>query len=1286
MEEIEGCPLCGAEVGPDQTECSVCGATIVRGEERVREIIIEKTREKRKVLGKTYDEDIKMLRSALALDSDTAELLCGNGYNSVWKLKRAKIAELTKTGMSRDDARAIKAAAKDAPAKAREVKKKMQEIVEREYECPVCTMVVSGFDEYCYSCGTLFITEVDKRIVPYDITRMREGISTLAFLDDKLLEFPEDPKLWFSRGVLLRSMRKYEIALDSIDRALELNPFLRNAWILKADVLTKMRRFEEAAFCYKKGVEEEVGVTAEEVRERREELRHFLSRLSEERCLNCGATVFVGTELCPLCGQSLLEPEIPEIPDEEAARLVPLENRKEFPRMRPLGLINGQGHINGRGKVNGLINGSGLINGTSLTNLHVLKPRPVISRFSVIGVGVLLILSVILLMQTGPVQVTGIIIDGEFGDWAGVPTHIDPFQSVTNPNINMSRYAVDLTNGQLSWFIEVEAPPFRGTSEPDSFYVFIDHDADPNTGYSLPRIGADYMVQLTGMNDEIMVHQALQFNTSRGLDDWSGWAGLSGVQAAHQGNQIEVGLPTSVLTTLSDDFRSVLYSEDTLGNSTHSSISFGSRDNPQVIINQKGTTDEIIQVGASVPVLTVEFKATEDVHIGEVTLIDSFSNTYEYIAGGGAISAGDVRTDTIALDTTGLGSHAGELISFTVLETRDTDNQPISFEGAGQETRAYIDHPPSTECIDGWFGGWTNQSLRIDVDQTAPKNPNVDINQYFAQHDRDDNIGYFYFNVHGEVLAGSAVPKLKKINPAAPSIPAPPGLRPLRKGEDVARIYVDANSSVPSSCLIDDIFADALVEIHGKYGEIKNYDVYLCQGGSWNLVSNPLSEAANDRSQMEISMSLIYTPDLSNTEILVMLTDWSNSADNATLETSWGTRSRTRAIYTVQGTTSPFSTTAFSHQRKLFHDGTNFWAFYYDGNDGDTRYKYSEDGEDWSNAANDAFTTSGVVASSLWYDSENQVVYIVGDDASSTTTVLVRNGTVSPSLKTITWGQEYSVTMSPLGLVTKAAFICRVADGRLWIVTETQEGGAQYNVAARRSTNPDDISTWDARTILRGSPVSSSWVFPIILPLSNNQNDADAYTLWYADGNIEGKKWENSTGLWGTQESIAITTSGSDYKGPSAVVDSNGVVHAIYSNQTGRISYTYRLSTGAWQSGTPVEGAQSGNEYPTITIMTATDPESLYSFYIRNNQIYCNYTTIGSGSWISLVLTTNTDTKTNLTSIYSASATSYVSWEWLNITGSNFNVNFERIPEFQDMLLPLTSALLIPIIIRWRKR
>jgi hypothetical protein len=553
----------------------------------------------------------------------------------------------------------------------------------------------------------------------------------------------------------------------------------------------------------------------------------------------------------------------------------------------------------------------------------------------------------------------------------------------------------------------------------------------------------------------------------------------------------------------------------------------------------------------------------------------------------------------------------------------------------------------------------------------------MDIQDYFAYHDRDDNFAYFYFSVEGVILAGHTIPKAIKKVPSAPSIPGPPGIPPPRKGEDIARIYMDSNSSVPSTCFVDEIFADALIEIRGKHGEIRSHTLYLCQGGSWTAVSDPASESANDRTQVEISMSLAYTPDVSNTKIVFTMTDWKRDADNATLETSWGTRSRTRAIYTVESTTSSFTTTAYSTQRKLVHDGTYFWAFYYDGTAGiaNTTYEYSDDGEDWGNTPSNAFTTSGVNYASVWLDSANSTIYIVGDTSAGDSTVITRQGTILGT--EITWSSEYTVTVSGNNLGSKVAFISRSSTGYIWIASSCQETG--YNIAGVRSTNPDDVSVWDTRTVLRtAGGVSNNYVFPQIVPLLGG----DMHAVWYADSNIEGRGYVS--GSWESNEvGIATTTASEDRRGPSVVANTSQVLHLIYSDSNGYIQHMYKETSGSWMDGSSdPETGNPNNFYPTLSLLTTND--DLYAFYVRGNQIYCQ---VWDGdSWTEIPLTSDPGTKTNLVSIYSVSSTSYISWEWLKSTGTNDDINFERIPEFQDILAPITFILLIPIALRRRKK
>ncbi|MEE9490190.1 MAG: hypothetical protein V3V91_07095, partial [Thermoplasmata archaeon] len=185
-------------------------------------------------------------------------------------------------------------------------------------------------------------------------------------------------------------------------------------------------------------------------------------------------------------------------------------------------------------------------------------------------------------------------------------------------------------------------------------------------------------------------------------------------------------------------------------------------------------------------------------------------------------------------------------------------------------------------------------------------------------------------------------------------------------------------------------------------------------------------------------------------------------------------------------------------------------------------------------------------------------------------------------------------------------------------------------------------------------------------------------------GNIEGRGYDAGTSSWDSNEASIATTAGTkDKMGPSVVANSSQVLHLIYSDSNGYIQHMYKETSGSWTDGSSdPETGNPNNFYPTLSLLTTND--DVYAFYVRGNQIYCR---VWDGdSWTEISLTSDPGTKTNLISIYSVSSTSYISWEWFKSTGTNYDINFERIPEFQDILAPIAFTLLVPIALRRRKK
>ncbi|MEG4282183.1 CHAT domain-containing protein, partial [Microcoleus sp. A006_D1] len=73
---------------------------------------------------------------------------------------------------------------------------------------------------------------------------------------DKALEIkPDKHEAWYNRGIALRNLGKYEEAIASYDKALEIKPDKHEAWNNRGLALYKLGKFEEAIASYDKALE-----------------------------------------------------------------------------------------------------------------------------------------------------------------------------------------------------------------------------------------------------------------------------------------------------------------------------------------------------------------------------------------------------------------------------------------------------------------------------------------------------------------------------------------------------------------------------------------------------------------------------------------------------------------------------------------------------------------------------------------------------------------------------------------------------------------------------------------------------------------------------------------------------------------------------------------------------------------------------------------------------------------------------------------------------------------------
>ncbi len=172
-------------------------------------------------------------------------------------------------------------------------------------------------------------------------------------------------------------------------------------------------------------------------------------------------------------------------------------------RGRTSGITNGRGATNGTGAINGLINGS-YKKGLRQNRFGVITHKDLRLGLSIIVLALLLLGPFYLLLSSPtPASPTRITVDGGLGDWSGIGFLNDTVVA-SDANVKLRAYSALLEpSGYLSFAIRVEGIALGDTTGFDGFYIFIDKDANPATGFSAREIGAEYLVAVRGGNNAV---------------------------------------------------------------------------------------------------------------------------------------------------------------------------------------------------------------------------------------------------------------------------------------------------------------------------------------------------------------------------------------------------------------------------------------------------------------------------------------------------------------------------------------------------------------------------------------------------------------------------------------------------------------------------------------------------------------------------------------------------------------------------------------------------------------
>ncbi|MCJ7489714.1 MAG: hypothetical protein MUO87_06190, partial [Thermoplasmata archaeon] len=621
--------------------------------------------------------------------------------------------------------------------------------------------------------------------------------------------------------------------------------------------------------------------------------------------------------------------------------------------------------------------------------------------------------------QSGPFEV-----DGDFSEWSDVETFSVRVDAPSAPTIDVDRWAARGDSNDMYVYIRAKGS-LMSTIVVDSFYVFIDSDGSASTGYTVGSLGADYLMELTGWNNSVQSTSVMVFDPDDDSRDWNSWARIGSLSYTLDGSELEAKAVLPM--TVSSSAKSMLVSQDEL---ERRAISYEApSEGGLLIIEQESLipSDGVVVGESDVSTLrlsvtcqgsegTVDSVSFTSVGATSTSAVPAFS-----VAPGDAPHVVDVSVDVSAIP--------GGLVSLSV----DPAASEWSFthvEVVGDGACGYFSVAPASIVIDGAFADWNGMAIP-DTEGIPVSNSNIDIDEFAMAG--SSQYSFFYISVDGEMCAGTYVPAIKG-KPSGTGGGSP--VAPVRKtGEDFVRVYIDADidpaTGYPISISSKVIGAEYMIEVVGQFGEVVSESLYAYDG-TWTEVSGVSVDAENNLQRMELGVSVSALGGDSAIDFIVETTDWKGRVDVAASDeflmsaVSGGLLSDTKS-WVIDSSSNSRYATANSYQRQLFYDGTNFWSFFWDGQN--TVYKCSDDGgQTWTNMGN-AFSNPGMNETSLWYDAANNTVYVVADNSTSSQDVTMMKGTVAPSTSSISWGSEYRYAISSEPMVNKNAFICRDSSG-----------------------------------------------------------------------------------------------------------------------------------------------------------------------------------------------------------------------------------------------------------------
>ena len=526
------------------------------------------------------------------------------------------------------------------------------------------------------------------------------------------------------------------------------------------------------------------------------------------------------------------------------------------------------------------------------------------------GIALMILFSMSFYMIFFPVKSEGISVDGDFSDWSDVQMYCDLSNDQHSNTIDVTLTAIENGEDYLYFYVETRGNMFQGIgSNGDIVRIFIDSDASPSTGYYINNIGADYLIEVYGINNEILssnyyeyyIFNHIDSNLPRTQYDWNAWAPMFRVDCQVNGNRMEAKLWVDELRISSQiNPRILVQSIDPLGNYDFSSV-FTQEGAIEAVLYGVGVNS--LTPGRSNEFLTISLsnRGEEACEIDGLTFNQDSTAVMEDIKGiklyyrGEFLSEGIIESNSFSFSNLRLsidtpislnlvllihdGAKPGHAISLSLV---DIDTK-AGVTYSNERISAYISVIPSNPILDGLFGEWTNP--RTDENDDV-SNPNLNILAYDAMDLAD--FSYFYLNISGDLLTGDAVTSRGAINIPTSKIDEEREKKeeiiyqetvlPEMWGEDTILIFLETSSSFGWDSTENHVSsAEYLISIKGKQGRIISSELLRFSGNNqyeWKWDSVKEINATNNRHEIEIQCDIIPQ------SVSFVIEDWNQDVEN----------------------------------------------------------------------------------------------------------------------------------------------------------------------------------------------------------------------------------------------------------------------------------------------------------------------------------------------------------------------------------------------------------------------